>query len=292
MKGRDYLIAILCVVLWGLTFPVIRALSDFVPAIFLTACRFLIIALPALFMKFPSVSMTRYFSFAIFFGCGQYLLSTLAIYYGLSAGLTAVIMQIQVFVTIGFSYALLKENVSVMQVFGVIVGFLGVASFLIFNSYFSVSMLGLIIACLASLSWAVVNVIIKTSTITNFAALVAWGAIPNIPILFGISYVSGDFGKLNMTVTQISYFLAALVFLGLIVTFIVSVFWNGLLKRHDAIHVTPFSLLIPVVGLSTSWMFFSDEGAKNLAPVTVIFIGLAIVIYSNLRESRTKNLGQ
>lgn len=286
MKLQDYLLALVCVILWGLTFPVIKGVSHFVPGVFLTACRFLVIALPALFISFPSIGAGRFMAFSLLFGCGQYLLSALGIYYGLSAGLAAVIMQIQVFITIGLAHVFLKEKAGLMQVGGIAVGFIGVASFLMFNTYFAISLVGLVMVCIASCSWAGVNMIVKTSSISNFTALVAWGAVPNIPVLFAISYGLGEFNQLDFSREQLLLFLGALVFLGLVVTFAVSVFWNGLLKRYSAIYVTPFSLLIPVVGLSSSWLIFADTDSKQIAPVLLIFIGLAIVIYSNIQTAR------
>jgi O-acetylserine/cysteine efflux transporter len=34
--------------------------------------------------------------------------------------------------------------------------------------------------------------------------------------------------------------------------------WTQLLKRHPAGRVTPFSLLVPVVGLWAAWVFFDE----------------------------------
>ncbi len=89
--------------------------------------------------------------------------------------------------------------------------------------------------------------------------------------------------KIDFASGQWLGFIASLLFLGLVVTFGVSILWNGLIKRHDAIHVLPFSLFIPVVGLTSSWLFFADTNARQFAPVLLIFVGIAVVLYSNLR---------
>lgn len=285
MKWRDYVIASACAILWGLTFPIIKGVSDFVPAVFLTSCRFLVIAFAVFFIPFPSIGILRYFSFSFLFGCGQYLLSTLSIYFGLSAGVASVIMQTQIFVTLGLCFFFLGERFSRTQLLGVCIGFAGMVAFLFFNSYFSISMLGILSACFASFAWACVNMIVKTSKIINFTALVAWGALPNIPILFGISWVMGDFNRIDFAVDQWFGFIASLVFLGLIVTFGVSILWNGLIRRYNSIQIMPFTLLIPVVGLSSSGLIFSDFLARQFFPVSFIFFGLGLVIYSSWRSS-------
>ncbi|MBA2674954.1 EamA family transporter [Ramlibacter sp.] len=286
MKLKDYLVAIACVVLWGLTFPVIKHMSGFVPGIFLTACRFAVIAIPVAFTAFPNMGWKRFLVYSLCFGCGQYLLSTLGIYYGLSAGIAAVIMQVQVFITIGLAYAWLHEKVGVPQVIGSILGFAGVALLLFFNTYFSVSVIGLIITFTASCCWAAVNLIVKTSKITDFTSLVAWGALPNIPILWLMSWGFGEFDKVHLDTSQLLQLAGSVIFLGLVVTFGVSVFWNGLLKKHAAIQVAPFSLLIPVVGLVSSWLWFHDTDSKQIAPLALIFAGLAVVIGANALGSR------
>jgi O-acetylserine/cysteine efflux transporter len=47
-------------------------------------------------------------------------------------------------------------------------------------------------------------------------------------------------------------------FLAWFATLLAYSLWTRLLKRHPAGRVTPFSLLVPVVGLWAAWVFFGE----------------------------------
>jgi len=47
-------------------------------------------------------------------------------------------------------------------------------------------------------------------------------------------------------------------FLAWLATLLAYSLWTRLLKRHPAGRVTPFSLLVPVVGLTAAWVFFGE----------------------------------
>ncbi|MBK8011089.1 MAG: EamA family transporter [Deltaproteobacteria bacterium] len=285
MKRTDVGLALLCVLLWGSTFPVIKALLAFTPAVFLNAARFCVIALPALFLPFPKISKFRFFAYALLFGCGQYLLSTLSMHLGLSAGVAAVLMQVQVFVTILLSWVFLKEGVRREQLIGVVLGFGGLLLFVLFNTSLAVSVSGLVAVVAASLSWAAVNMIVKVSRVTNLTSLVAWGAITNVPILFAVSWQMGELSSLHPTTPQLFQLALGLIFLGLVVTFGVSVIWNRLLQKHDAIKIVPFSILIPIVGMCSSWLIFDDLAQKQLFPMALVLLGLAITFVKRQKRA-------
>jgi O-acetylserine/cysteine efflux transporter len=93
-----------------------------------------------------------------------------------------------------------------------------------------------------------------------------------------LSYSLGEFERFSPTPPQILALIGALIFLGLVVTFGASILWNRLLQQYTSVSVVPYSLLIPVVGMLSSWLFFDDIAGKQLLPIALIVLGLAVTL--------------
>jgi O-acetylserine/cysteine efflux transporter len=63
------------------------------------------------------------------------------------------------------------------------------------------------------------------------------------------------------------------VFLAWFATLLAYSLWTRLLKRHPAGRVTPFSLLVPVVGLWAAWVFFGE------LPLPQQWLGTGLVLF-------------
>jgi O-acetylserine/cysteine efflux transporter len=57
--------------------------------------------------------------------------------------------------------------------------------------------------------------------------------------------------------------------------------WTRLLSRYPANQVAPFSLLVPVVGLTTGWLVF-DEALRpvHLVGGALLMLGLAVNLFA------------
>jgi O-acetylserine/cysteine efflux transporter len=66
-------------------------------------------------------------------------------------------------------------------------------------------------------------------------------------------------------------------FLAWLATLLAYSLWTLLLKRHPAGRVTPFSLLVPVVGLWAAWMFSGELPQRwQWAGTAAVLLGLVI----------------
>ena len=112
----------------------------------------------------------------------------------------------------------------------------------------------------AATSWAASNVVTRLLSSRgpiNPLGPVVWGRlVPPVPFLL-LSY--GLEGPTAMA-TALSAFnweaLAALAYLSLVATLFGYSIWTRLLTRYPANQVAPFSLLVPVVGLTTGWVVY------------------------------------
>src|SRR5690606_17269920 len=89
---------------------------------------------------------------------------------------------------------------------------------------------------------------------------IAWSSLfPIVPFLAlatwmdgGPSAIAGQLGAARWPAW------AAVVFLALFATLLAYTLWTRLLQRHPAARVTPFSLLVPVVGLFSAGVFLTE----------------------------------
>ena len=107
------LLALAVVAVWGTNFVVIRWGLDGLPPLLFAALRFAASALPwLLFVPRPRVRWQTQAAFGVLLGVGQFGLLFLAIQGHISPGLASLVVQMQVFFTIGLSLWLTKYYVN------------------------------------------------------------------------------------------------------------------------------------------------------------------------------------
>jgi O-acetylserine/cysteine efflux transporter len=73
---------------------------------------------------------------------------------------------------------------------------------------------------------------------------------------------------------------AALAYLGWLATILGYALWTGLLKRHPANRIAPFSLGVPVVGISAGMLMLGDRiTGWQWAGIGFIVFSLAVVVF-------------
>jgi len=59
--------------------------------------------------------------------------------------------------------------------------------------------------------------------------------------------------------------------------------WNNLMKKYPSAMVAPLSLMVPISGVTTSWLMFDESiGPHKLASIMVILLGIALFINASL----------
>ena len=128
MPIRDVLAALVVVFVWGVTFVVIKIGVETSPPLLLSALRFTFAAIPAVFFIRPPKTKAAYvIAYGVTLGVVQFGLLFIAMRLGLPTGLASLLVQAQVFFTIGFAVLALRQRPTRVQLIGVIVGCLGIA---------------------------------------------------------------------------------------------------------------------------------------------------------------------
>ena len=102
---RSHLIlAVAVMAVWGSNFVVIKLALEHLPPLLLAALRFTCAFLPAaFFLKRPAVPLSNLAAYGVLIGAGQFGLLFLAMKGNITPGLASLVVQIQVFLTIGLS---------------------------------------------------------------------------------------------------------------------------------------------------------------------------------------------
>ncbi len=292
MKTKDLFLALLVALIWGANFTVIKIGLEELPPLLLSALRFAVVAVPAVFfIPFPKTSVWNVLAVGIVLGVMKFSLLFIAMNVGVTAGLSSLLLQMQVVFTIGLSLLIFRESISLPQIAGIAVALSGFACF-----YFSTglntevstdasssgnaSLLGLGLILLAALFWACANIIMKRMGGVNLLHFMVWvSLVPPLPLL-GLSYFLESQQPLELLFNTSASTWLALAYLGLIATLLAFALWGHLLTRYSAATVTPFALLIPVVGIITSSIALGERMTSlEVTGAGLIMLGLGLCIF-------------
>jgi O-acetylserine/cysteine efflux transporter len=168
------------------------------------------------------------------------------------------------------------------QILGALIAFVGVA-YVAFNTGGDVNFMGLLLVELAALSWAAGNLVSKKIGRVDMLSLVTWGSLISLPFLLALSFLLESHLWSIETIINLSWRgIGALAYLVYPVTLFGFAMWSWLLSRHPATVVAPFTLLIPIVGFSSSALLLGESLPlwKIIAGVLVI-VGLVINLYGH-----------
>jgi O-acetylserine/cysteine efflux transporter len=291
LKPRDLAAILLVVVIWGLNFVAMKiGLAYFTP-FQLGAGRFVFAFLPAALLTRPPRVRPRWpLAFGLAQGVGQFGFLFVALQVGMTAALASVLMQTQVFFTAAFGVLLLGERIDAPLKAGIAIAALGLACFGV-NVWLTqgaggVTGLGLLLNLASAAMWAASNIVVRKaqqdSRGFNPLAFVVWSSGVAIAPFAVLSWVfDPPSAQANWSHAAWPGW-AALAVLGWVATTLAYGVWTGLLKRFPASRVAPFSLAVPVVGM-TAGVVLLHETIAPLQWVGAVFVlgALACVLFGD-----------
>ncbi|WP_165069244.1 EamA family transporter, partial [Marisediminicola senii] len=273
MTTRHTLLALLVVTIWGLNFVVIdEELTDVPPLVFL-ALRFLLVAIPAVFVvPTPKLGWRTVLLIGTFLSFGQFALLYIALALGMPAGLASLVLQSQVVLTVIVSAALLGERPTRRQAVGIVIGMAGLGVVVVGHGQ-SAPWLPLVVTVLAALSWAIGNVLSRRARVASGLSLVVWsGLIVPVPSLALAMVVDSPAVVLESLTSLSLVAIGSTLYTAIGASLIGYTIWNGLLARYPTSAVAPFTLLVPILGIAAAWF------AQGEVPTTTEVVGGAIML--------------
>ena len=292
-SARDFALILLVVALWGFSFvPIKLGLREMPPFAF-AALRFLFAAVPLVFfVKPPRMPLSLIVAYGFAIGVFQFGLLFLGMKVGMPAGLSSLVIQLQVFFTIGLAIVFLGDRLRLQSALGAAIATAGVVVLALYKLHegATATLAGLLLVVAASLAWGIGNVVAKRAAAGHSAdmfALVVWSSlVPPLP-LAAISYVFEGGGAAWQAVRDASLFTwGCVLFLSYMATLFGFATWAKLLHRYPTALVAPFGLLIPVSGLASGWIFLGEA----LSPVQLFGVALVLGGAGGQRLRRTPGL--
>jgi len=293
VKPRHILLALLVAAIWGINFSIIRIGLGSFPPLLLAALRFVIAAIPALFLPRPAVPWGRFVSIGLTLFFGQFALLFTGMALGMPAGLASVVLQSQAFLTILIAAAALGEKPTGRQVAGTLVAFAGLAVIAETAGGSDFTVIGLVLSLGAALCWAVGNVLLRGAGKVDMLAMVVWlSLIPPVPLL-ALSLLLDGPAVVGEALIAIDWKGAgAVLYIAVLSTILGFALWGQLLKRYPAATVAPFSLLVPIFGAASAAIMLGEHfGPIRIAGMTLILAGLIVTVVPRHRAVRPQMSG-
>lgn len=287
---RHFLLALAVVAVWGTNFVVIKLALGHLPPLLFAALRFTLALFPAVFLlPKPSVGWRNLALYGVLIGVGQFGLLYLAINGHISPGIASLVVQTQVFFTIGLSMRMSGERVQTFQWLALLLATAGIATIGLHTDG-STTFLGLALVLGAALSWAGGNIAAKEGKPGHMLAYVVWSSAYAVPPLFVLSYVFEGGDAIASGLLQADWTVwAAVAWQSWGNTLFGYAAWGWLLARHPAATITPMALLVPVFGMCASaWWLGESLPAWKLIAAALVMGGLAVnLLWPTLRQKFT-----
>ncbi len=274
------------IAVWGINFVAIKTGLMGLPPIFLCFARFLFCLPALLFVKRPPVSFKLIATYSLLMFVLQFSVLFIAMRSGISAGLASVLLQFQSFFAIAFAVLFMGEKYHVWQGAGALVAFLGLV-LIAAHVGGDVTPSGLILILIASVMWAAGSVLAKKMK-GSALSLVVWSSLLACPPLLILSFLFEGRETIVASIRNLSWIhFGAVSYIALISTLFGFGIWNWLLQRYPLTKLSPFTLLVPIVGMLSSAFFLGEElHWWKLAAAGLIAVGVGInVLASRTHES-------
>jgi O-acetylserine/cysteine efflux transporter len=281
MAPVHVVLALAVAVIWGLAFVATRIALDVVSPPLLTALRFLVAAVPVLWLPRPAIPWRVLTLVSLFLFAGQFLLQFFGIALGMPPGLASIVIHTQALFTILFSALFLGERATGRQWTGTALAVAGLGLIAATVGH-DLTLVGLSLTGLAAMSFGVGNVLLKRLPPVGTLQLVAWlSLVPPLPAL-GLAAVLDGPRALGVELAAASWRQrGAVLYLGAVATVLAYDLWGRLLRRYAAAVVAPFALLVPFVAAGASSLVFGERfGGLRLAGMALVMIGLAVIVTS------------
>jgi O-acetylserine/cysteine efflux transporter len=282
LPWRHVLLGLAVVAVWGSNFVVIKQALTALPPLTLAVLRFALAFLPAaLFVKRPAVRWRVLALYGLFIGAGQFGLLYTAMNGHITPGLASLVVQSQVFLTIGLAMLALGERPRPFQWLALALaggGIAFIAAMAALRGEAELSPLGVALVLLAALSWAAGNHTARAAGRVDMLAFVVWSSLFALPplLLASLLLEGADRIAAGLAAADAGVW-AAVVWQALGNSLFGYAAWGWLLARHPAASVAPLALGVPVFGMACSALWWGEAmPGWKLAAAALVIAGLTL----------------
>jgi O-acetylserine/cysteine efflux transporter len=275
---RHVLLAIAVMAVWGTNFVVIRIGLDHLPPLTFAALRFVCVFFPAaLFIKRPAVPWRQLAAYGLLIGGGQFGLLFIAMNGHITPALASLVVQMQVFFTIGLAALLSGERVRPFQFLALAIAAFGLTLIIVHTDAMTTPV-GLALVLAAALCWAGGNIVIRSSPGVDMLGYVVWASPFSVaPLLAVALFLEGSPAMIAGIAHADASTWAAVLWQAVGNTMFGYAVWGWLLARYPVASVAPMALLIPLFGIAASALWLGEPMQSwKLEAMALVLLGLFI----------------
>lgn len=291
IAARDLALILAVVALFGLSFVAIKVALREIPPFALAALRFVLAALPIAFVERPRMPWRYIAGYGFAIGVCQFGLLFLGMKLGMAAGLSSLVIQVQIFFTIGLAVAFLHDPLHRKDLIGAVIATAGVVVLGVHEvrGGATSTLIGYLLVIAAALAWAVGNVVAKAGARfhDDMFALVVWSSlVPPLPLALLAYFFEGGTQVWSAIASASLLAWGSVLLLAWGATLFGFASWARLLHKYPTAIVSPFALLIPVSGLAGGAILLGEGLAPlQMAGVALVLVGLAENVFgAHLRQ--------
>lgn len=291
------------VAVWGTNFVVIKVALATLPPLLLGVLRFSLALFPAvLFVPRPAVRWRPLALYGVLIGAGQFGLLYLAMDGRITPGLASLVIQMQVFFTIGL--AMLGngrrggthgtrgtggtgggERLRAVQWLALLLAAGGILLIALHaqdrtdgHAGGETTVAGLLLVLTAAAAWGCGNQVARQMGRVQMLGVVVWSSAFALPPLLALSlWFEGPARMAHGLASAGPGTWAAVAWQAVGNTLFGYAAWGWLLARHPAALVSPMALLVPVFGMAAAaWMLGEALPAWKLGAAALVLAGLAL----------------
>jgi O-acetylserine/cysteine efflux transporter len=277
LPWRHALLALAVVAVWGSNFTVAKLGLRDIPPMFFTFLRFFFAFIPlAFFLKRPAVPWRHLAAYGVLIGAVQFGFLYAALEKDISPGLASLVIQAQVFVTIGLSMGFSGERVRPYQWAALLLAASGLGLILLHGGA-DATPLGVLLVLVSACGWAGGNQVSRMSGPVDMLAYVVWSSLFALPLLLPAALLLDGWPAIAAGLSHATPATwAAVAYQSVANTMFGYGVWGWLLARYPAATVAPLSLLVPVFGFAVSALVLGEAlPAWKLAAGALVLGGLA-----------------
>lgn len=271
------LLLLFLVLVWGINWPLTKIALNYTPPLLFSGIRTVIGGLLLILIALPKFRLLRFRQL-----WPVYLTSSLlsiVLYYGVQpiglqyvpSGLFSAIVFLQPVLLGIFSWLWLGEAMYGRKIAGLVLGFLGVASLSAGGLSGSVSPLGIVLALVSALCWALGTIYMKRNSVRVDTL---WMTAMQITIGGVILLAAGSVSESWKAVEWNGAFILDTLFISVFVIALGWLVYFKLINEGEAGKVGSYTFLIPLVSIGASVLFLHEAITVNLV------VGLALVVIS------------
>lgn len=281
LPWRHVAMALAVVAIWGSNFPLFKLALNTLPPLLLAVLRFALVLLPAVFfVSRPAVRWQRLAAYGVLIGAGQFGLLYIAVSGHISPGLASLVVQTQVFFTIGLAMLGSGERLQRFQWLALALATAGIGV-IAAHTDAQTTPAGLALVLTAAACWAGGNQVGRGMGRVDMLAVVVWSSAFALPPLLLLTLLHDGPQRIGQALAAADATVWGVVLWQSVANSLFGyAVWGWLLSRHPASTVVPMALLVPVFGMTSSaWLLGEPLPAWKLAAAALVLAGLALNLW-------------